>query len=155
MSSSRHSLCRLGRCKRFDKSIRAGYPAENPALRLDHRQSGLVELREIGTAAIAEHDAAIAPVVGFAHRRVDADLGGDAANDQRLDCVILQNQGEIGLEERALAGLVDHRLAGRGIKLGNDLVTGLAANENATHRTRRANAHRRRATFELGARRVR
>jgi hypothetical protein len=44
-----------------------------------------VELREVGGAAVAGDDAAVAAVVGLAHRRVDADLGGDAADDEVLD----------------------------------------------------------------------
>ena len=70
-----------------------------------------MELREVGGAAIGEHDAAVAAVVGLAHRGVDADLGGDAAHQQGLDAVIAEEPIEVGVVEGALAGLVDHDLA--------------------------------------------
>ena len=69
-------------------SRRIRHPAEDAALRRDHREARFVELREIGGAAVGEHDAAVAAIVGLAHRGVDADLGGDAADDQRLDAAI-------------------------------------------------------------------
>ena len=46
---------------------------------------------------------------------------------------------QIGGVERALAGLVDDRFAGLGIKLGNDVVAGFAAHQYPTHRTGVAN----------------
>ena len=49
-------------------------------------QAHLVELREIGGAAVAEHDAAVAAVVGLAHGGVDAHLGGDAARPAGSRC---------------------------------------------------------------------
>ena len=57
-------------------------PAENPALRLDHLEAHLLEFREIRADAILEHEAVEPAIVGLAHRGVDADLGGDAADDQ-------------------------------------------------------------------------
>ena len=71
-----------------------------------------------------------------------------------LDAEIAQQRVEIGRVERALAGLVDHRLAGDRIELGDDVVPGLAANEDAPHRTGIADAHRRLAALELRLRRV-
>ena len=47
---------------------------------------------------------------------------------------------EIGLVERALARLVDHRLVRQRIKLGNDVVAGLAADQDAAHRAAGADA---------------
>ena len=69
-----------------------------------------MELREIGSAAIGQHDAAEAAVIGLAHRRVHADFRGDAADEQRIDAAVAEHQLEVGLIERALARLVDHRL---------------------------------------------
>src|SRR5579862_2178929 len=57
-------------------------PAEDPALRLDHREPRGVERVEIGGDAILEHEAVEAAVVGLAHCGVDADFGGDAAHHQ-------------------------------------------------------------------------
>ena len=132
-----------------------GDPAENAALGLDHLQAHLVEFGKVGCAAVRQHHAAIAAVVGFAHGGVDADLGGDAADQQILDAVALQHVAEFGGVERALARLVDHDLAVERIQLGNDVVAGLAANENAPHRPGIADAQRRRAALDLGRRRIR
>ena len=55
------------------------HPAEDAALRLDHLQRHLVELREIRGDAVRQHQAFVAAVVRLAHRRLDAHLGGDAA----------------------------------------------------------------------------
>src|SRR5581483_7884158 len=109
-------------------------PAEDAALGLDHLQAHLVKLGEVRRAAIRDDDAAIAAVIGLAHGGVDAHFGGDAAHEQILDAVLLQHVGELGGVERALAGLVDHDFAVERIELGDDVVTGLAANEDAAHR---------------------
>ena len=47
---------------------------------------------------------------------------------------------EVGGVERALARLVDHGLAGERIELGNDVVAGLAADQDAPHRAGIADA---------------
>src|ERR1700693_3402145 len=39
-------------------------PAEDAALRLDHRERGLLEIREVGGDAVLEHEAVVAAVVG-------------------------------------------------------------------------------------------
>ena len=64
------------------------------------------------------------------------------------------DQPEIGFVERALAGLVDHRLAFDRIELGNDVVARLAAHQDAAHGARVADALGRRAALDLGGRRV-
>ncbi len=149
------SFARVGRAReRRQHCFRIRYPAEDAALRLDHLQAHLVEFREIGGAAVAEHDAAVAAVVGLAHGSVDADLGGDAADDEIVDAVVAQRQPEIGFAEGALAGLVDHRLALGRIELGNDVVTRFAAHEDAAHGALVADALGRRAALDLGGRRI-
>ena len=140
--------------ERRDRRNRIRHPAEDRALRLHHREAHLVEFREIGGAAVGEHDAAIAAVVRLAHRGVDADFRGHAAHQQMLDAEIAQQRVEIGRVERALAGLVDHRLAGDRIELRDDVVAGLAADEDAPHRAGIADAHRGLAALELRLRRV-
>src|SRR5882672_5030011 len=99
-------------------------PAEDAALGLDHLQAHLVEFGKIGGAAIGQHDAAIAAVIGLAHGGVDADLGGHAAYQEILDAVFPQDIVEFGGVERALAGLVDDDLAVERIQRGNDVVAG-------------------------------
>src|ERR1700761_5636420 len=53
---------------------RAGDPAEDAALRLDHFQSHLLELGEVRADAILQHEAVVAAVVGLADSGVHADL---------------------------------------------------------------------------------
>ena len=113
-----------------------------------------MELREVGSAAVGEHDAAIAAVVRLAHRGVDADFGGDAADQQVLDAEVAQQRVKVGRVERALAGLVDDRLAFERIELGDNVVARLAADQDAAHRPGRADAHRGMPAFDLGFRGV-
>ena len=64
------------------------------------------KLGEIGGATVGQHDAAEAMVVRLAHRRVDTDLGGDAAHKKGIDTSVVQYQIKVGLIERApLPGL--------------------------------------------------
>src|SRR3954471_20004971 len=77
--------------KRFQEVRRGPDPAEDPALGGDHPQGDLVELGEVGAAAVAQHEALEAAVVGLAHGRVHADLGGDAGDDQRPDPAVAQD----------------------------------------------------------------
>src|SRR5215467_8117151 len=116
-------------CQYLEQRWRGRDPSEYSALRLDHREPGLVEFWEIRGTAIRQHDAAEAAIISLAYSGVDADFACDATHQQRLDAAVAQHQLEISLAERTLARLVDHRLAGNRIKLGDDVVTGLAANE--------------------------
>src|SRR3546814_2230634 len=77
---------------------------------------------DLGTRAVRQHEAVDAPVIGFAHRGMDTYLGGDAADDELADAVLLDQVRKLGIVEGALAGLVDHRLAGNGIEFGYDVV---------------------------------
>ena len=113
-----------------------------------------MEFREVGRAAVRNHDAAIAAVVGLAHRGVDADFRGDAAHQEVLDAVLLQDIVELGGVECALARLVDHDLAGARIQRGNDVVAGLAADQDAAHRAGIADAQGWRTARDLRRRRV-
>jgi hypothetical protein len=69
--------------------------------------------------------------------------------------VCLQDLMQIGLVERALAGLVDDRLAVDRAQLRNNVVAGLAAHQDAARRFGRADSHRGLAALDLGVRRVR
>src|SRR5690349_2347055 len=128
-----------------------GDPTKNAALGLDHAQAHGVKLGEVRRAAVARHDAAVAAIVGLAHRRVHAHLRGDAAHDQALDAAVLQDGAEIGGVEGALAWLVDHGLALDRVELGDDVVARFAADQDAAHGARRADAHAGRAALDLGA----
>ena len=57
-----------------------------------------------------------------------------------VDAALAQDQLEVGGAERALARLVDHRLAGQRRQLGDDLPARLAAHQDAAARARIADA---------------
>jgi hypothetical protein len=80
------------------------HPKIPPCALIMARPDG-VELGEIGRAAIAGHDAAKAAVVGLAHGRVHADLGGDAADDQRVDVAVAQELVRSVAKNAPLPGL--------------------------------------------------
>src|SRR5579859_4571595 len=84
-----------------------------------------------GAAAILQQETLETAIVRIPHGRVDADVSRDAGENQVLDSVPAEHQLEIGGVERALAGLVDDRLAGDGSHFGNDFPARLAANEDA------------------------
>ena len=145
----------LARVSAASAFLRIRNPAEDAALRLDHFQAHVVEFRKIGCAAVGEHDAAVAAVVCLAHGGVDADFGGDAGDHQVLDGAIAQHRFEIGLVEGAFARLVDDRLARDRVKLRHDVVAGLAADQDAAHRSFIADALARSATLHLCRRSIR
>ena len=62
---------------------------------------------------------------------MDADIGGDAGENDVLDAAQPQHQFQIGGTERSLAGLVDDWLAGQRRQVGNDLPAGFAADQHA------------------------
>ena len=113
-----------------------------------------MKIGKVRPDAVLEHEAVIAAIVGLAHRGVDADLGRYAGDDELLDAPVLQDGVEIRSVKGALAGLVDDRFAGLGIKLGNDVVTGLAAHENAAHRAGIADGRCAAAADFLGRRQI-
>src|SRR5579883_3232969 len=122
------------RLQNRQKISRGADPSENPALRLHHVQRRLLKLREIGGDAIFKHEAVVTTVVCFAHRRRNADFGGDAADDELFDPAAFEDGVEIGGVKSALAGLVDDRLAGCRLQLVDNVVTALPANQDAPHR---------------------
>src|SRR5271166_1760497 len=123
-----------------DDGLGGGDPAEYAALRLDHAQPHLLKLREVRADAIGHHDAVVAAVVSLAHRRIDADLGGDPADDQLADAAVFQHRVEVGGVKCTLAGLVDDRLAPQWIEFRDDIVPALAPHQDAAHRARVADA---------------
>jgi len=69
-------------------------------------------------------------------RRVDTDLGGDAAHKKGIDTSVVQYQIKVGLIECPFAGLVDNRLARSRIEFCNNVVPRFATDEDPVHRTR-------------------
>src|SRR5580658_4234223 len=114
---------------------RMTHPSEDPALRLDHVEAGGLEFREIRSDAILDDEAIEAAIIGLAHGRVDAHLRRDARDHELTDRAIVEDGVQIGGEESAFARLVDHRLAGARVELRDDVVPGLAADEDAAERT--------------------
>src|SRR5579863_2641296 len=58
-------------CQCIEQRGRRRDPAEDAALRLDHRNPGLLELGEIGAGAVLQHKAVKATVVRLTHRGVE------------------------------------------------------------------------------------
>jgi hypothetical protein len=75
-----------------------------------------------GAATIFEQQAFEPAVVGLAHRRMDADVGRDPRQGEIGDAAQPQHQFEIGGAEGALAGLVDDRLAGQGLRTPSEVL---------------------------------
>src|SRR5262247_3619376 len=96
---SRH--LRLGFVQGFQEARRIAHPAEDPALRLDHRERGDLKLREVRADAILEHEAVVTAVVRLADRRVHAHLGRDPADDEPPDALVAEHRVEVGGVERA------------------------------------------------------
>jgi hypothetical protein len=114
-----------------------------------------VKLGKIGGAGVGDDEAAEAAVIRLPERGVDADLGGDAGEEQHLDAAVAEHGFEFGGVEGALAGLVDDGLARDGGEGVDDAVAGLAADEDAAHGAGIADAGAGRAAFDLGGRGVR
>src|SRR6516162_9282412 len=87
ITSSSTSRC----LKCFDDGLGRGDPAEDAALRLDHAQPHLLKLREVRSDAIGNDEAVVAAVVSLAHRRIDANLGGDPADDSLAEPGVLSH----------------------------------------------------------------
>jgi hypothetical protein len=89
-----------------------------------------------GAAAVFQQQALEAAVVGLAHGGVHADVGRDAGEHDVAQAPRAQHQLEIGGAERALARLVDDRLAGFWRELRDDLPARLAAHQDTAARAR-------------------
>lgn len=61
---------------------------------------------------IFQQEAIVAAVVGVAHGGGDADVGGDAHEDEVLDSPVAEEEVEIRVGEGAAAWFVDDRFAG-------------------------------------------
>ena len=122
------------------KAVERRDGAEHAALHLDHLESGEM-IAVVGRgAAILEQHTFEAAIVGFAHRRMNADIGRDAGQDDIVDAARPQHEFEIGGAERSLARLVDDRLARERPKLVDYLPARFAANEHLAAGARVADA---------------
>ncbi len=148
--SCRGQAATAARGRSVEQGGRVGDPAEDAALGGDHVEADALELREVGADAVGEDQDVVAPVIGFADRRVHAHLGGHPGDDERLDARVGEDLLQIGAVEGALAGLVEHDLPGQRCKLVDDVVAVLAAHQDAAVRPGVADPQRRLAASQLG-----
>ncbi|EGE55512.1 hypothetical protein RHECNPAF_9300166 [Rhizobium etli CNPAF512] len=87
-------------------------------------------------AAIFQQQAFETAVIGLAHRGGDADIGGDAGQDDVCDALLVEDQFKVGGAEGTLARLVDDRFAFDRIEFGDDVPSGFAAGQDTPARTR-------------------
>src|SRR5205814_9680438 len=128
-----------------------GQRAPDAALLLDHLLAGSANLRVEAGDRVGDIVAVEPAVVGFAQRRMDANVGGDAGQDHGVDAATAQDALQIRAAKGAVAGLVDDDLPGHRCELVDDVVPVLAADEQAAHRTARADlAARVAASLQLG-----
>ncbi len=133
-----------GHAPSADKSADDGATAPNtPPCIVTIFKRGEVVVVVGGAGAVGEQQALVAAVVGVAHRRVHAHVGGDAGEHEVGDAVSPQQEIEVGGVERALARLVDHELAVDGRDLGHDLPA-RARRARGCDRTARSRRSRRR-----------
>ncbi len=131
-----HAIPLISAAERADR-------AEHAALHLHHLDGVVVVALVGGAAAVLQQQAFEAAVVGLAHGGVHADVGGDAGEHDVLDAARAQDQFEVGGAERALARLVDDRLAGLRRELRDDVPARLAAHQDAPARARDRRCRRR------------
>ena len=80
--------------------------------------------------AVRQEHAPIVAEHGIAHRGVDTDARRATRDDQILDALLRQPLMEVGLEESAEPGLVDHEVLRLRLQLGDDIAVPRVANEN-------------------------
>ena len=78
---------------------------------------------------VLEHQAEIFEMKRVAERALDADIGGDADEDERADSAGAQNAVHIGVEEAAVARLGDEDVARLRLQLVDDRVVPAALGE--------------------------
>src|SRR5438445_358571 len=79
-----------------DERLRIRHRAEDAALHLDHLDRRQVVAVVGRPAAILQHHAFIAAVIGLAHGGVHADIRGDAGQHDILDAALVEDQLQIG-----------------------------------------------------------
>src|ERR1051326_3303107 len=77
-----------GDWQRGEECLRRCNPAENAALRFDHLERHLVELRKVRGDAVRQHQALEPAVVRLAHGGLHAYFSGDSGDDQALDAAV-------------------------------------------------------------------
>ena len=93
---------------------------------LDRREARPRRLRARSAARVADRDHAVVVLVGVDAGVVDADIGEEAAGDDRPHAQPAQQQVEIGGEEGAVAALANRPLSLERLELVHDLRAGRA-----------------------------
>jgi hypothetical protein len=105
----------------------AAHPAEEF---LDIVDAGrLHEIRPEMVGRILQHHPEIFEVEAVAKRRFDADVGGDADEDDVADAARPKRRIELRVEEGAVAGLVQRDVAGLGLQRLDQIIIPAAARE--------------------------
>ena len=89
--------------KFVDQLARLRDVANDPTLRLNHRDSRGFELGEVRGGAVLEQHALEAAVVRLPHSRLHADLGGHSGEDQMRDATGLAPNSMETISARVLA----------------------------------------------------
>ena len=108
--------------------------SEHPALHVHHLDRRRVVPRVGGAGAVFEQEALVPAVVSLAHRGVDADVGGDAAEDDTLDPTRAEDQVQVRRAERTFPWLVHHVLPRERVELGDEIPAGFAPDEDLAAR---------------------
>src|ERR1019366_776470 len=107
---------------------------EDAALHRHHLQRRFM-VAAIGRGGrVADDHALEAAVVGFTHRRVDADIGRHAGENEVADAARAQDQLEVGRAERSFARLVEDDFTRHRRKLVDDLPARFAAHQELAAR---------------------
>src|SRR5579871_205154 len=124
----------------LQERARAGDRPEHAVLHLHHLDRRRVVAGVGGRAAVLEQQTLVAAVVRLAHGGVDADVRGDAGQDQVGDPPLAQDEVEVRRAEGPLPRLVDDRLSRPRRQLGDDVPPRLAPDQDAAAGSRVADA---------------
>ena len=117
--------------------------AEHAVLHVDHLDRRGVVTGVGGAASVLEQEALVPAVVGLAHGGVDADVGGDAPEDDAFDPARAQDEVQVRRAEGSLPRLVHDVLGAQRVELGDDVPAGLAPYEDPAARPGVADARAR------------
>mmetsp|Transcript_26689 Transcript_26689/g.61307 ORF Transcript_26689/g.61307 Transcript_26689/m.61307 type:complete len:233 (-) Transcript_26689:55-753(-) len=92
-------------------------------------------MRSVTGARIFNHNAMIAPIVGFSYRGMNTHFGCDAAHEERRNVLGAQDAFQIGGIKTSLARFVNDGFRGQRIQVGDDIVTRFPSHQNSTKRS--------------------
>src|SRR6185437_2156120 len=83
-----------------------------------------------GTATVFQQETFEASIVGFAHRGVNTNIGGNSCQHNVGDSTPSQQHVQIGRPERAFPWFIDDRFARLRSEFRNDLPSRFSSNQN-------------------------